>query len=75
MSLETTYNYRNRERLSGQVVSGSSASEFFVAPGLQFTATPRLVLEASFQIPVLHNMGPVVLRTDKNLLIGIRYLY
>jgi hypothetical protein len=75
VSLETSYSYRNRGRLGGRTVAGSSASEFYVAPGLQFTATPRLVIEASFQAPVVRNVGPLTLRTDKNLLIGIRYLY
>jgi outer membrane putative beta-barrel porin/alpha-amylase len=73
--LETTYSYRNRGRVGGRVVEGSSASEFYLAPGLQFTAAPRLVLEASYQFPVVRNTGPLVLRTDKNLIVGIRYLY
>jgi Putative MetA-pathway of phenol degradation len=75
VSLETSYNYRHRGRLGGRTVAGSSASEFYVAPGLQFTVTPRLVIEASFQMPVVRNLGPLALRTDKNLLAGIRYLY
>src|SRR5205085_649770 len=75
VSLETSYSYRNRGRLGGRTIAGSSASEFYVAPGLQFTATPRFVIEASFQVPVVRNVGPLALRTDKNLLVGIRYLY
>ncbi|MEN3335444.1 MAG: hypothetical protein V7641_4809 [Blastocatellia bacterium] len=75
VSLETSYSYRNRGRLGGRTVAGSSANEFYVAPGLQFTATPRFVIEASFQVPVVRNVGPLALRTDKNLLVGIRYLY
>ena len=74
-SLETSYSYRDRGRLSGRSVSGSGASEFYVAPGLQYTANPRFVVEASFQVPVVRNLGPLVLRTDKSLLIGVRYLY
>lgn len=73
--LETSYSYRNRGRAGGRIVPGSSSSEFYLAPALQFTATPRLVLEASFQFPVILNTGPLVLRTDRNFLIGIRYLY
>jgi hypothetical protein len=73
--LETTYSFRNRGRSGGQTVPGSSSSEFYLAPALQFTATPRLVLEASFQFPVVMNAGPLVLRTDRNILVGIRYLY
>ena len=73
--LETTYSYRNRGRSAGRTVPGSSSSEFYLAPALQFTATARLVLEASFQFPVVMNAGPLVLRTDRNILVGIRYLY
>jgi hypothetical protein len=73
--LETSYAYRNRGRIAGREVPGSSSSEFYIAPALQFTATPRLVLEASFQFPAILNTGLAVLRTDKNFLFGIRYLY
>jgi hypothetical protein len=73
--LETSYSYRNRGRVGGRIVQGSSSSEFYLAPALQFTATPRLVLEASFQFPIVLNTGPLALRTDRNLLVGIRYLY
>lgn len=73
--LETTYSYRNRGRIEGRSVRGSSSSEFYLAPGLQFTASPRLVLESSFQFPVVLNAGPLVLRSDSNFLIGLRYLY
>ena len=73
--LETTYSYRNRGRVAGRMVPGSSSAEFYLAPALQFTASPRLVLEASFQFPVVLNSGPLVLRTDRNFLVGMRYLY
>jgi hypothetical protein len=73
--LETSYSYRNRGRVGGRIVPGSSSSEFYLAPALQFTASPRLVLEMSLQFPVVLNSGPLVLRTDQNLLVGIRYLY
>jgi len=56
-------------------VPGSSSSEFYLAPAVQFTASPRVVLEASYQFPVVLNSGPAVLRTDRNLLVGLKYLY
>jgi hypothetical protein len=73
--LETSYSYRNRGRAGGRIVPGSSSSEFYLAPALQFTASPRLVLEMSLQFPLVLNSGPLVLRTDQNFLVGIRYLY
>jgi hypothetical protein len=73
--LETTYSYRARGRLNGESVPGSSSSEFYLAPAVQFTASPRLVFEASYQFPLVLNTGPMVLRTDRNILLGMRYLY
>lgn len=75
VSLETSYNYRHRGQLGGRPVPGSGGSEFYVAPGLQFTATPRLVIESSFQVIAARNLGPLALRNDKSVLVGIRYLY
>ena len=72
---ETTYVRRGRGHSGGVAVAGSSSSEFYVAPALQFTASSRLLIEASLQVPVVLNAGPNVLRTDRNLLVGIRYLY
>ena len=73
--LETTTVLRDRGRARGQTISASSSSEFYLAPALQYVASPRLVLEASLQLPVAYSAGPLALRTDKNLLVGIRYLY
>ncbi|HST24211.1 MAG TPA: transporter [Blastocatellia bacterium] len=73
--LETSYSYRGRGRIGEREVAGSSASGFYLAPGLQFTATPRVALEASYQFPVARNAGPLALRTDKSLLVGIKLLY
>ncbi|HEX8088749.1 MAG TPA: transporter [Blastocatellia bacterium] len=73
--LETSYAYRGRGRAGGREVRGTGSSEFHLAPGLQFTATARLVLEASYQFPVARNIGPLLLRTDRNILVGVRYLY
>jgi hypothetical protein len=73
--LETTTMLRDRGRVRGRSVAGSSASEFYLAPALQYIASERLILEASLQLPVSHSAGAQAIRTDKNLLIGIRYLY
>jgi hypothetical protein len=73
--LETTFVHRGAGRLNGQVVEGSSSTEYYLAPGLQYAALPRFVVEGSFQFPVLRNTGPLVLRTDRNILLGVRYLF
>ncbi len=73
--LETTFIHRSTGRLNGLTVSGSKATEYFLAPGLQYAANPRFVIEGSYQFPVVRNTGPAVLRTDRNILIGARYLF
>jgi len=73
--LESTFVHRGTGRLNGQVVDGSRSTEYYLAPGLQYAALPRFVIEGSFQFPVLRNTGPLVLRTDRNMLFGVRYLF
>jgi hypothetical protein len=73
--LETTFIHRGTGRLNGRAVDGSRSTEYYLAPGLQYAAMPRFVIEASYQFPVLRNTGPLVLRTDRNILFGVRYLF
>jgi len=73
--LETTFVHRATGRLDGLEVAGSRATEYYLAPGLQYAARPRFVIEGSYQFPVLRNTGPLVLRTDRNLLLGVRFLF
>jgi hypothetical protein len=73
--LETTFVRRSMGRLNGLPIAGSRATEYYLAPGLQYAALPRFVIEGSFQFPVLRNTGPLVLRTDRNILLGMKYLF
>lgn len=73
--LETTFVHRSNGRLDGVEVNGSGATEYYLAPGLQYAAQPRFVIEGSFQFPVVRNTGPFILRTDRNILLGVRYLF
>jgi hypothetical protein len=73
--LETTFVQRGRGRLDGAVVEGSKATEFYLAPGLQYAADPRFVVEGSVQVPVVRNAGPLVLRNSVNVLAGVKYLF
>jgi hypothetical protein len=72
---ETTYVRRTNGRVGGREVSDTSSNGFYVAPALQYVPTARFLVEVSYQIPVIERAGPQVLRTDKNILFGIRYLY
>ncbi len=73
--LETTFVHRSNGRIEGLTVQGSGATEYYLAPGLQYAADPRFVIEGSFQFPVVRNTGPLALRTDRNILLGVRYLF
>jgi hypothetical protein len=72
---ETMFVHRGTGRLNGLSVAGSKATEYYLAPGLQYAAHPRFVIEGSYQFPVLRNTGTLVLRTDRNILIGVKYLF
>ena len=73
--LETTFVHRGTGRLNSAPVAGSSATEYYLAPGLQYAARPRFVVEGSVQFPVVRNTGPMTLRTDLNVLLGVKYLF
>jgi hypothetical protein len=73
--VETTFVHRATGRLGGNAVPGSKATEYYVAPGLQYAAHPQFVIEGSVQLPIVRNTGPLVLRNDRNILLGVRYLF
>jgi len=73
--LETTFVHRGTGHLDSAPVSGSNATEYYLAPGLQYAARPRFVVEGSVQLPVVRNTGPLTLRTDVNVLLGVKYLF
>jgi hypothetical protein len=73
--LESNFVERGRGRLGGAEVDGSKSTEFYLSPGLQYAARPQFVIEGSVQIPVVRNTGPLVLRTDINVLAGVKYLF
>ena len=73
--LETTFVHRGTGRLNSTPVAGSNATEYYLAPGLQYAALPRFVVEGSVQFPVVRNTGPLTLRTDLNVLLGVKYLF
>lgn len=73
--LESNFVQRGRGRLQSAVVEGSKSTEFYLSPGLQYAAQPRFVIEGSVQVPVIRNTGALVLRTDINVLLGVKYLF
>jgi hypothetical protein len=73
--LETTFVHRGTGRVGGNTVAGSNSTEFYLAPGLQYAAAPQFVIEGSYQFPLVRNTGAQVLRTDRSILLGVRFLF
>jgi hypothetical protein len=73
--LESSFVTRTKGRVNGIVAPESSSTEYYLSPGLQYAAHPQFVIEGSIQLLVFRNAGPQVLRTDYNLLLGVRYLF
>ncbi|MGB8508827.1 MAG: hypothetical protein WCD76_10500 [Pyrinomonadaceae bacterium] len=73
--LETNFVRRWEGRADGAAVAQSRSTEYYVAPGLQYVATSRVVVEGSIQLPILQRTGAQLLRTRSNVLVGLRYLF
>ena len=72
---ETTFVHRGAGRLNSAPAAGSKTTEYYLAPGVQYAARPQFVVEGSVQFPVVRNNGPLALRTDVNVLLGVKYLF
>jgi hypothetical protein len=73
--LESYFITRSKGRVGGLVAPGSSSAEYYLAPGLQYAARPQFVIEGSVQLPVWRHDGAQVLRTDMDLLLGVKFLF
>ena len=73
--LETTLVKRGEGRYDSVTVRGSSETEYYLSPGLQYAARPQFVFEGSVQFPVFRSAAPAALQTNYNLLLGMRYLF
>ena len=73
--LETTLVNRGEGRYNSAGVRGSSETQYYLSPGLQYAARPQFVFEGSVQFPVFRSVAPSALQTNYNLLLGMRYLF
>jgi len=73
--LESNFIRRGTGRVAGAPAPGSSSTEYYLSPGVQYAMRPRFVIEASYQLPIARNTGPQVLRVERGLLVGVRLLY
>ncbi len=73
--LETNFLHRGTGRIAGVPVQGSRSTEYYFAPGIQYAMHPRFVIEGSYQLPIVRDTGTQVLRVERALLVGVRFLY
>lgn len=73
--LETNFIRRGTGRSNAAPVPGSCSNDYYLAPGIQYAVHPRFVVEGSVQLPVVRSTGPQVLRNERSVLVGIRFLY
>ncbi len=73
--LESNFIWRGAGRIGGAPVVESRSTEYYLAPGIQYAAHPRFVIEGSFQLPVVRNTGSQALRIERSVLVGVRFLY
>ena len=73
--LEGLFMQRQPSHLGGQDLPSTGGTQFFLAPGLQYVPTDRLLVEASVAVPVYQSLRGRQPETDFNLLVGLRYVY
>lgn len=73
--LELSYVHRERTDFNGRAVRDSGGDELLLAPGLQWIATERFLLEISVQLPVFHAVNGEQPTLDQSVLAGFRFVY
>jgi len=73
--LETNFLHRGAGRIAGAPAPGSRSTEYYFAPGIQYAMRPRFVIEGSYQLPIVRDTRSQVLRVERALLVGVRFLY
>jgi hypothetical protein len=72
VELNGTYAWKNEA--GGEKVADSGGNTLFLSPGIQFIPWKPLLVEASFQIPVLDDLNGEQLEPDYAALMGFRWL-
>lgn len=73
--LETNLTHRGKGRSASAMVANSDVTVFSLLPGLQYVASTRVALEASYQWIVAQRGGGQALRPNRGWLFGLRFLY
>ncbi len=73
--LEVSAVHQASLRSRGGEVASTGGTQLLFAPGIQYVAARRLMLEASCQVPVFSGVKELQLRSHLNLLLGFRWLF
>lgn len=73
--VEWLFVHRDPSRFLGADLPSTGGTQLFIAPGIQYAASERLLLEASLALPVYQNLRGQAPGADFNLLVGFRYVY
>ena len=72
--LEFNGSWKGKDQTEGQTVSDSGGQVLFFSPGFQYIPLSRLLIETSFQLPVLKNLNGVQMESDWTINVGLRAL-
>lgn len=73
--LEFDFLHQERDQLAGKGVASSGGDSLFIAPGVQWIATERVLFEASLQLPLAQDLNGTQPELDHNLLVGFRFVF
>jgi len=73
--VEWLFVHREPSRVAGRDLPDSGGTQFFIAPGLQYVPTDRLLFEASVAVPLWQDLRGRQPQQEFNVLVGLRYIY
>jgi hypothetical protein len=73
--LDFSFVHAERDRFKVRGVPNSGGNSFLLAPGLQWIASERFLVETSLQFPLAQNLAGKQPKLDHSVLIGIRFVY
>lgn len=74
-ALEFQFTHEARSQVQGHAVRDSGGETLTIAPGLQWIATERLLIEASVRLPLVQNLNGRQPTLDRDVLVGLRFAF
>jgi len=73
--LELNGLYVEQSKLIGGKIENTGGETLFLSPGIQWVATPRLIIEGLFQYPLIQDLHGTQLGIDYTVSLGFRYSF